>query len=119
MPAFDFAPSAAEVAELLQAKAAVFAGICTLEKFAGIAAERIYLAGGFARHLDLTNAVAVWMLPDREFRVVGNCALSGACRLAACPELQAEFEAIAAAPQEIQLNSLPDFEKIFINALSL
>lgn len=116
---FPFAPSAEDVAELLKAKAAVFAGIRSLENFAGSKASRIWLAGGFARHLDLANAVFIGMLPEREFRVVGNSALAGACRLAADPSLMGCLKNHAAAPQEISLNTLPGFEKIFIEALSL
>ena len=116
---FSFAPSAEDVAELLKAKAAVFAGIRSLENFAGSKASRIWLAGGFARHLDLANAVFIGMLPEREFRVVGNSALAGACRLAADPSLMGCLKNHAAAPQEISLNTLPGFEKIFIEALSL
>ena len=114
-----FAPSAAEVAELLNAKAAVFAGIRSLEISAGVQAKRIYLAGGFARHLDLDNAVSIGMLPDREFRCIGNTALAGACRLAAGPERLALLEKTALEPQEIPLNSLKVFEQLFIQGLRL
>lgn len=114
-----YAPQAEEIAELLNAKAAISAGIRSLEAYAGIQADKIYLAGGFARHLDLNNAVKIGMLPPRKYQVVGNAALAGACRLAAEPDRLNRLEEYAALPQELPLNTLEVFEKLFIQSLGL
>jgi uncharacterized 2Fe-2S/4Fe-4S cluster protein (DUF4445 family) len=55
-----------DVALLLQAKAAIAAGILTLLELAGLgpeAVETLYLAGSFGRHLNLDHALACGLLP--------------------------------------------------------
>lgn len=114
-----------DVEALLQAKAAVMAGIHSLLRAAGItpaALERLWLCGGFARGLDLASARAIGMfpaLPDDRFCICGNAALAGAALLAAHPERMIEFERLAALPRELPLNSIPGFEQDFIAGLLL
>ncbi|NLF92360.1 MAG: ATP-binding protein, partial [Oligosphaeraceae bacterium] len=108
-----------DIAQLLKAKAAVRAGIKTIEEYCDCTARKIYLAGGFAQCLDLANAIAIGMLPDRDYSIVGNTSLGGAARLAAAPESMPELERIIDLPREIQLNTLPQFEDNFIDALLL
>lgn len=114
-----------DVAALLQAKAAVWAGIHSLLHAADItpaALERLWLCGGFARGLDLASARAIGMfpaLPDDRFCICGNAALAGAALLAAHPERMIEFERLAALPRELPLNSIPGFEQDFIAGLLL
>ncbi len=110
---------------LLQAKAAVWAGIHSLLRAAGIepgALERLWLCGGFARGLDLASAQAIGMLPalpGAVFRICGNAALAGAALLAAYPERLSEFDRLASLPQELPLNSIPGFAEAFIAGLRL
>lgn len=122
-PAFALAPGVsvteADIEQLLKAKAAVAAGIRTLEAHCGVRAARIHLAGGFARYLDLANAVAIGMLPEREYRIVGNSSLAAAARLAVRPAYLAEMEERSCRPVEIPLNTLPDFEDNYIDGLLL
>lgn len=108
-----------DIEQLLKAKAAVMAGIMTLENHCGVKAEKIYLAGGFSQYLDLKNAVAIGMLPERDFEVVGNTSLAGAARLACDPGFAVKLEHLADQPKEIPLNTLPDFEDNFIDSLML
>lgn len=80
----DIVLTAGDIQNLLRAKAAVFAGIRTLVTAVGIdlgMVDRILIAGGFGRHLDIRDTVAIGMLPDvpaEKFRFVGNSSLSGA-----------------------------------------
>ncbi|MPN02962.1 hypothetical protein SDC9_150183 [bioreactor metagenome] len=108
-----------DIEQLLKAKAAVWAGIRTLEEYCGRRANRIYLAGGFAQNLDLEHAVAIGMLPERTYEIVGNTSLGGAARLAAAPETTAELERLIDLPREVPLNTLPGFEDNFIDGLLL
>ncbi len=108
-----------DVEQLLKAKAAVFAGIRTLSSHCGMKVTRIHLAGGFARYLALENAVAIGMLPDCEFHVVGNTSLAGALRLAVEPERLPELELLSDKPIDLPLNVLEGFEDNFIDALLL
>ena len=117
--------SESDVEALLQAKAAVRAGIHSLLRAAGIelaALERLWLCGGFARGLNLASAQAIGMLPrlpEERFRLCGNASLAGAALLAAHPEKAAEFDRLASLPRELPLNSIPGFEQEFIDALRL
>ena len=80
----DLRISEVDVALLLQAKAAIGAGIEILLETAGIRAAdvgRVYLAGGFGMHLNVAHAIAIGLLPgfrEEQVRVVGNTALAGA-----------------------------------------
>ncbi len=108
-----------DIEQLLKAKAAVWAGIMTLENHCGRAARKIYLAGGFAQYLDLKNAISIGMLPEREYEIVGNTSLAGAARLACEPDLLNELITLIDIPQEVQLNTLSDFEDNYIDGLLL
>lgn len=109
----------ADVAQLLKAKAAVWAGVQTLEAHGGGTARKIYLAGGFAHHLDLHNARAIQMLPDRNYEIVGNTSLAGAARLACDPGFMTTLLATIDRPREIPLNTISSFEDAFIDGLLL
>ena len=109
-----------DVEQLLKAKAAVGAGIAALENHCGMTAKKLVLAGGFARGLDIDNAVAVGMLPaGRTIKCIGNASLSGAAALAANPELMPELVRLSELPKELPLAQLADFERRFVNALLL
>ena len=108
-----------DIEQLLKAKAAVWAGIKTLENSCGKPAHKIYLAGGFAQYLDLKNAIAIDMLPNRDYEVVGNTSLAGAAKLACTPECMNDLIRLIDVPQEVSLNTLPDFEDNYIDGLLL
>src|ERR1019366_3558932 len=73
-----------DVALLLQAKAAIGAGIEVLLETAGGPAgglARVWLAGGFGMRLNVAHAIAIGLLPGfraEQVRVAGNTALAGA-----------------------------------------
>lgn len=108
-----------DVEQLLKAKAAVFAGIQTLSQFAGTPIKHIYLAGGFANFLNTDSAVAIGMLPDTAFTILGNASLAGAARLACTPQYMEQLSSMAGTPREIHLNDIPSFENNYIDALFL
>ena len=109
-----------DLEQLLKAKAAIYSGIASLEKYCGKTADRIFLAGGFASVLDLDNAVAIGMLPaGREYVVIGNSSLAGAAALAADPALMTELLRLSKLPKELPLAKLPGFERTFTDALLL
>lgn len=108
-----------DIEQLLKAKAAVWAGIRTLEEHCRTEATKINLAGGFAKYLDLANAIAVGMLPERDYRIVGNTSLAGAARLAVQPDSFRNLARLIDLPREIPLNTLPGFEDNFIDGLLL
>ena len=115
----DIAVGEGDIEQILKAKAAVSAGIKTLEQHCGAPASKIYLAGGFAQYLNLENAFKIGMLPRRTYEVVGNTSLAGAAHLASDPASIEYFERLSDTPREIPLNTLPEFEDNYIDGLLL
>lgn len=114
-----------DIATLLQAKGVIYAAIRVAAKQAGVelgAIERIFLAGGFARHVDLDNAIAMGMLPDlprERFAFVGNGSLAGAV-LRLVDDSAAEAQrALSHRPRVIELNLDPDFQDYYTEAMML
>lgn len=114
-----------DVARLLQAKAAIAAGILTLLRHAGIessAVETLYLAGGFGMHLDLDHAVACGLLPgfrEGQIQLVGNTSLAGATLACLDRGVLPELSALAHQVEIVELNLAPGFEDCYIDQLSL
>lgn len=123
---FAIAPGVAiterDIEQLIKAKAGIFAGLVSLLDAGGLdagALSRIHLAGGFANYIDLKNAVAMGLLPDVRFTIVGNTSLGCACRVALSPELLSELDAWADKPEDVPLNGIASFEERFLEQLSL
>jgi len=114
-----------DIARLLQAKAAIAAGICTLlEKLGRTAAEvqTLYLAGGFGLHLSLEHAIGCGLLPGftpAQIKVVGNTSLGGAFLALNDRSLLGEMEAACARLESVELNLEPGFESTYIDHLML
>ena len=84
--------------------------------------DRFYLAGGFARHIDLDNAVAMGLLPDidrSKFIFIGNGSLGGALLALTDSSVRADLPNLAAAPEVIELNLDPDFMDAYTMAMFL
>ena len=113
------------MALLLQAKAAIGAGIEILLETAGIRAAdlgRVYLAGGFGMYLNVTHAIAIGMLPGlraEQVRVVGNTALAGAFMALVDRNTLEEMESLRAQVRVIELNLTEAFENRYIEHLML
>jgi uncharacterized 2Fe-2S/4Fe-4S cluster protein (DUF4445 family) len=114
-----------DVATLLQAKAATYAGLTILMQSAGLSLgelDAIYLAGGFARHIDLRNAVAMGLLPDvplDRYHVLGNGSLAGAVAGLMDHQTWEQFDRISVGPTIVELNTIPEFQDEFVNAMFL
>jgi len=114
-----------DIAILLQAKAAIGAGIEILLEAAGIDAagiSRVYLAGGFGMHLNVGHAIGTGLLPgfrEEQVRVVGNSALAGALLTLVDRTTLAEMETLRALVDVLELNLQEGFEDRFVDHLSL
>ena len=114
-----------DVARLLQAKAAIAAGIITLLKKVGVKASEVktlYLAGGFGMHLNIKNAIACGLFPgfrSEQIQLVGNTSLAGATLSAIDTSVISELERIGQEIEIIELNLDPDFEDTYIDQLEL
>jgi uncharacterized 2Fe-2S/4Fe-4S cluster protein (DUF4445 family) len=115
----------ADVAQILKAKAAIYAGMKTLlgvreREFSGV--RRFCLAGGFARHIDLQNAICIGLLPEiprDRFDVVGNGSLAGAMLALMDADAMDAYQTVAKLPCVVELNRVASFENNFIDALAL
>ncbi len=114
-----------DIEGLLQAKAAIYVGSLLLSRSAGLGFEdldRIWLAGGFARHINVANAITIGMLPDlpvERFDAVGNTSLAGAFAALVDDQTWCQLDRIATRPKTIELNKDPDFEDEYMYAMFL
>ncbi len=121
----DIVVTETDIAGLMQAKAAIAAGILTLLERAGLKPaqiKKLYLAGGFGLHLDRENAIACGLLPGfvpEQIEVVGNTSLAGAyLALLDCGALD-EIARAAKKMDVVELNLDAGFEDRYIEQLSL
>jgi uncharacterized 2Fe-2S/4Fe-4S cluster protein (DUF4445 family) len=113
--------SRADGSALAQAKAANTVGQQILLRELGVGpgeVERLYLAGGFARYIDVPNAVAIGFLapvpPDRVVKL-GNAALRGARELLLSGSRRARLEPLIRGVEHVELETTPDFFELFVD----
>lgn len=109
-----------DVNELAQAKGANAAGMRALADVYGVdlaRVDRLYLAGGFARHLDVDAACRIGLIPDlpRERIVkVGNGALAGASVALLSRRRRRDIESIVRRIELVRLEAHPRFFDFFV-----
>ncbi|HMB01976.1 MAG TPA: ASKHA domain-containing protein [Spirochaetota bacterium] len=114
-----------DVVKIMQAKAAIYAGLKTLlqikqKKWQDI--TKIILTGGFAKHINIPNAVTIGLLPDVEpscYELVGNGSLAGSFLALTEPNAMEKMTALAFQPEVIELNTCRQFQEFYIDALFL
>ncbi|MDA1099717.1 MAG: ASKHA domain-containing protein [Proteobacteria bacterium] len=114
--------SGLDISHLAQAKAASHAGQNILMRRFGVGADdisRLYLAGGFASHVDFHNAVEIGLLaPVAKDRMVkaGNSALLGAGEALLNTGRRAYLEQLVRRAEHVELESEANFFEIFVEA---
>ena len=114
-----------DIANLLQAKAAIAAGIITLLEQVGMQqcdVQRVYLAGGFGMHMRVDSAIDCGLLRGFEpaqVELVGNTSLAGAYLALVDRGALRDMQRIADRMQLIELNLDPNFEMTYIEQLML
>jgi uncharacterized 2Fe-2S/4Fe-4S cluster protein (DUF4445 family) len=114
-----------DMASLLQAKAAIAAGVICLLREADVQAaqvQRVYLAGGFGFHMHLESLLGCGMLPgfeQQQVEAVGNTALAGAYLTLLDSGALREIRNVSSQMRIIELNLAPRFESIYIDQLIL
>jgi uncharacterized 2Fe-2S/4Fe-4S cluster protein (DUF4445 family) len=117
--------SQGDVAKLLQAKAAIAAGIVILLRREGLSpadVRRVHLAGGFGTHMKSEHAIASGLLPGfrpDQIEAVGNTALAGAFLALTDSSALAEITRLSRRLKVIELNLDPEFESTYIDHLVL
>jgi uncharacterized 2Fe-2S/4Fe-4S cluster protein (DUF4445 family) len=115
----------ADMASLLQAKAAIAAGvICLLQRADLRAADvsTVYLAGGFGFHMHIDSLLGCGMLPGfrpEQIELVGNTSLAGAYLTLVDSSALREIRQLSHRMHIVELNLEPHFEMIYIDQLSL
>jgi uncharacterized 2Fe-2S/4Fe-4S cluster protein (DUF4445 family)/ferredoxin len=121
----DLSISELDISKLLQAKAAIAAGIETLLRRAGLEARQVktlHLAGGFGMHIDIDSAIACGLLPGftrGQIRVVGNTSLAGAYLALLDKSAIHEMRQLRRRMTIVELNQDPSFESCYIDHLQL
>ncbi len=110
---------------LIRAKAAIYAGFSTLLGHMGVGfadVDKIYIAGGFGRYIDVERAITIGMLPDlpvEKFVFLGNTSIIGAYYALLCDRLRHEAEEIAKKMTYIELSVSRSFMDEYLSALFL
>lgn len=110
-----------DINELAQAKGANVAGLRIVLESSGVALPaltRLYLAGGFSRHLDLDAARRIGLipdLPDERLLQVGNAALEGASLALRSASRRRWLEETVKRIEHVQLETHPRFFDIFVD----
>ncbi len=115
--------SQSDIVKIMQAKAAIFAGLQTLmsvqeKEWSDI--DTLILTGGFARHIKIENAIQIGLLPDipsGRIEIIGNGSLGGAFLSLVEKDALKKMHALSHQPRVIGLNQYKDFQKNFIDAM--
>lgn len=115
-----------EISELVLAKGAMSTGIEICLKNMPLSTgdlDRIIVAGGFGKHINLENAIEIGLLPDCDrdkYEFMGNGSLKGAVIELLNRKKWAESRSIARQKAEnLQLEQDPDFYDIFADSTRL
>ena len=108
-----------DISQLAQAKAANVAGLHLLHQNYGIDfsdLDLFYLAGGFARYIDLDHARRIGLipdLPDERIVQVGNAALEGATLALLSVAARGEIDKLVRHIEHVELETFPEFFHCF------
>jgi uncharacterized 2Fe-2S/4Fe-4S cluster protein (DUF4445 family) len=115
--------SEADIAQVMKAKGAIFAGVKTLLDESGLGFDQIdqlVLAGGFAKYLNIQNAIGLGLLPDlphEKFHIIGNGSLAGACLHLLEESTSKACLKLAQKPKILELNLANNFQDNYIDAM--
>jgi uncharacterized 2Fe-2S/4Fe-4S cluster protein (DUF4445 family) len=84
--------------------------------------DRLYIAGGFGRYIDVERAITIGMLPDLpldKFVFLGNTSIMGAYYGLMCDRLRHEAEEIEKKMTYVELSVSRSFMDEYMSALFL
>lgn len=114
-----------DIDNLIRAKGAIYAGFTTLLGEVGMtfdSIDKLYIAGGFGRFIDIERAITIGMLPDMpvaKFEYLGNTAVAGAYLVLLSDKLREEAEEIAKKMTYLELSVCRPFMDEYMSALFL
>ena len=110
-----------DISQVQLAKSAIASGIATMLKETGTESadvKKVYIAGGFGSHLNVRSAVRIGLLPEEfedKISVIGNAALTGACRLLGDMEKIDAIRKIASISSHVNLGGNPLFNNLYMD----
>lgn len=117
--------SEADLSTILQAKAAIAAGITCLLRKARLSAREVatvLVAGGFGFHMHADSLIGCGLLPGfraDQIELAGNSSLAGAFASLLDSSFLDELRALAPRIEIVELNLDPDFESTYVDELNV
>ena len=119
----DIVLTEVDISNLLRAKAAIYAGFCTLTRSVGIQladVEQVLIGGAFGKYINVEKAIQIGLLPDMpwdRFHFLGNTSVLGTYAVLVCPDLRKELENIASKMTYLELSADNTFTDEFTSAM--
>jgi uncharacterized 2Fe-2S/4Fe-4S cluster protein (DUF4445 family) len=119
----DIVLSEPDIENIIRAKAAVYAGFSTLLKEAGFSfndVQKVFIAGGFGKFLNVEKAVILGMLPElpqEKFEYMGNTSITGAYLCTLSKKLCKEAEDISGKMTYMELSVSSSFMDEYVSGL--
>jgi len=114
-----------DIANLIRAKAAIYAGFSVLVRSVGLQladVEQVLIGGAFGKYIDVEKAIQVGLLPDMpwdRFHFLGNTSARGAYTALLCPDMRQKVVEIASKMTYLELSADNTFYDEFTKALFL
>ena len=124
-PLEDVVITEVDIANLIRAKAAFYAGFSVLTRSVGLElaeVEQVLIGGAFGKYINVEKAIQIGLLPDmpwERFKFLGNTSALGAYTALMCPDMRQEVVDIARKMTYLELSADNTFMDEFTKALFL
>jgi len=114
-----------DIANLIRAKAAFYAGFSVLTRSVGLElaeVEQVLIGGAFGKYINVEKAIQIGLLPDmpwERFKFLGNTSVLGAYTALMCPDMRQQVMDIASKMTYLELSADNTFMDEFTKALFL
>ncbi len=114
-----------DIANLIRAKAAIYAGFSVLTRSVGLQlaeVEQVLIGGAFGKYINVEKAIQIGLLPDmpwERFKYLGNTSALGAYTALLCPDMRQEVVDIGSKMTYLELSADNTFMDEFTKALFL
>jgi uncharacterized 2Fe-2S/4Fe-4S cluster protein (DUF4445 family) len=121
----DIVITEVDIANLIRAKAAIYAGFSVLTRSVGIEladVEQVLIGGAFGKYIDVEKAIQIGLLPDMpwdRFHYLGNTSALGAYAALLCADMRQAVVDIARKMTYLELSADNTFMDQFTSALFL
>ena len=112
-----------DIENLVRAKAAIYAGFATLLSEVGFTfddVQKVYIAGGFGKFLDIEKAITLGMLPEmprEKFEYMGNTSVVGSYLCLLSRKMRAEAEEISQKITYLELSVSNSFMDEYMSGM--